>query len=489
MTSGLSQPDSPTGLDQHRLSRRRLLGAGVAAGFAAGGLQSHLSRLLAAASVPPRSVPPKPRGAQAFVSRPDLKPPKVAITGASAFAKEKAAPHYIFVAPHGFGVTGAIPGGAQSGAMILDVFGNLVWFSPSSASLAVFNFTPQTYRGKPVLSWWEGKGGSFFGRGSYRVIDASYRTIASVAGGGSLRGDLHEFVITPEGTGLFDAYDETKSGSQTVLEGVALEVDIATGDLVYEWGSLGAGRVGLSESYVPPSGASSPWDYFHINSVDLWPGPERDLLISGRNTCAIYRVSRHTKEIVWRLGGKRSDFPLTDRTRFWWQHDARALNDGSGLSLYDDASDPVERANGDPQSRGMVLTFHPSNKSVSLRNEFLHTDTPASGNEAGFMGNVQSLPTGGHFVGWGGLMPYFSAFGPSGSAVEAPLVLDGRFPDGCYSYRTYAADWVGKPPVDELALTVKAARGGSEIGRPSPAGTAPPTWRRGLSWPARRRTN
>jgi len=387
----------------------------------------------------------------------------VTVTGSQAFATEKLAPRYIFVSPRGLGVSGVIPGGAQGGAMILDINGDLVWFQAAPAGSALFNFTPQTYKGKPVLSWWSGKGSTFYGQGVYTIADTSYRNIAIIPGAQGLQGDLHEFAITAENTALFDAYELTHSGGQAVLEGAAFEVDIATKLVLFDWRSLRTGEVALSESYVSrPSSLTSPWDYFHINSVDLWPGSERDLLISGRNTCAIYRVSRQTGRIVWRLGGKKSGFPMTDRTRFWWQHDARALSDGSGLSLYDDASDPVERANGDPQSRGIVLTLQPGAKSVSLRHVFLHTDTATAGNEAGFMGNCQLLPTGGHFIGWGGLMPYFSGFGPSGSAVEAPLVFDGRFPDSCFSYRAFASDWRGHPPTSDLALKVNPAQTGSD---------------------------
>jgi hypothetical protein len=282
--------------------------------------------------------------------------------------------------------------------MILDINGDLVWFQASRS--AVFNLTPQTYNGKAVMTWWSGVTGPTYGQGAYTIVDSCYRTVATIPGAQGLKGDLHEFVITPEGTALFTAYERGQADGQAVFEGVALEVDIATTNPVFEWRSLSTGEVAPSESYFArPPKRSSAWDYFHINSVDLWPGPERDLLISARNTCTIYRVSRRTKKPLWRLGGKRSGFPMTDQTRFWWQHDARALSDGSGLSLFDDASDPIERTKGDPQSRGMVLTFRPDGEAVRLRHEFFHSDTSPSSNEAGFMGNCQLLPTGGYFIG------------------------------------------------------------------------------------------
>ncbi len=372
--------------------------------------------------------------------------------GSEAFAAIAGTARYIFVAPRSL----ANPGKAQEGPMILDLAGNLVWFRPSTVP-AVFNLTPQTYRGEPVLTWWSGKTGPTYGEGGYTVVDGSYKEVASVEGANGLRGDLHEFLITPEGTALFTAYDLTHDEGKLVFQGVAFEVDLASGDVVYKWGSLGRSHVGVAETYVGRPAPGQPWDYFHINSIALWPGPERDLLVSARNTCAVYRIARRTGDIVWRLGGKRSDFEMTDRTRFWWQHDARPLSDGSGITLFDDASDPIERDRGDPQSRGLRLALRPEGRQATLSHECTHTDTAIAANEAGFMGNTQLLPNGGYFVGWGGGMPYFSGFGSPGEATQAPIVLDGRFPAGWFSYRSYVSDWTGDPPPSELALVVRPA--------------------------------
>jgi Arylsulfotransferase (ASST) len=442
------------------LSRRRLLQSVVSLSVL-GGCTAETSKVRSLGASPTRLptelvAPPVPVGAQSFVSRPDLKPPKITLTGSDAFSSLSEAPGYFFLAPRSSGAT--LPNGAVAGPMILDVKGDLIWFHPSDVP-PIFNFTPQTYHGAPVLTWWSGRTGPTYGQGTYTVLDSSYRLIAHVSGVEGLKGDLHEFVITPQDTALFTAYEATHAEGQLVVQGVACEVDVATNDVVLTWRSLDPSHVGLSESFVArPAKATDLWDYFHINSIDLWPGPERDLLISARNTCAVYLVSRRTGDITWRLGGKRSDFQMSDLTRFWWQHDARALSDGSGVSLFDDASDPVERAKGDPQSRAIVLSFGPGDGGVSLSHQCIHSDTPSSQNEAAFMGNTQLLPAGGYFVGWGGGMPYFSGFDPPGDALEAPLILDGRLPSGCFSYRSYAADWTGDPPVNELALVVRPSK-------------------------------
>ena len=104
------------------------------------------------------------------------------------------------------------------------------------------------------------------------------------------------------------------------MDGIVQEVDIESGEVIFEWHSLE--HVGLEESYYHPSpGLKSAFDYFHINSID--PYPDGHLIVSARRTSAVYKLDRRTGEIVWRLGGKRSDFEMGPGTRTDWQHDAR----------------------------------------------------------------------------------------------------------------------------------------------------------------------
>ena len=75
------------------------------------------------------------------------------------------------------------------------------------------------------------------------------------------------------------------------------------------------------------------FDYFHINSID--EDHDGNLLVSARNTWAVYKIDRHTGNVMWRLGGKKSDFAMGKGTTFAWQHDARH-HGASSISLFDD---------------------------------------------------------------------------------------------------------------------------------------------------------
>jgi Arylsulfotransferase (ASST) len=451
------------------MDRRSFVAGGIKAGIGLGLGARSLRRAVSSShrlgetisSALPASItsePLPPPNFSRFVSRPDLTPVSVGVNATRDFLTLGSNAGYIFCAPKAPvaanpgsatpSVHSTFPKGATPGLMILDTSGDLVWFKPLPAASEVpFNFRVQTYKGKPTLTWFQGSVIDAHGEGHYVLADNTYQPIDLVVSTG-LPCDLHEFVITPEGTALHTAYDDNtlKHNGMPVFIGHAQEVDIATNDLVFDWASYP--EVGLDAAYTQPT--HGYFDYFHINSIDLWPGPARDLLISSRATCAIYLVDRETKQVAWQLGGKRSDFTMGAGSRFWYQHDARALADGSGLSLFDDASQPCPET----FASGKVLDLDMHALTATLRHRYLHTDgemnTPSQG-------NCQLLAGGGHVVGWG-FRPYFSVFAPSPEGtLGASLVLDGVFPQGAASYRTFLFNWRGNPPQSEMAIVVRPA--------------------------------
>src|SRR6266516_3344401 len=75
----------------------------------------------------------------------------------------------------------------------------------------------------------------------------------------------------------------------------------------------------------------------HLNSVDK--NDEGDYLVSGRHTSSMMKISGANKSVIWRLGGKKSDFVL-DGFNFTGQHDARFRGGNSSvqlISLFDNA--------------------------------------------------------------------------------------------------------------------------------------------------------
>ncbi len=372
----------------------------------------------------------------AFRSRPDLSPPTVEVTTPA----RGVAPGYVFAAAKN-GPGEIYP--AQDGPMILDNEGRLVWFRPvQSEDQDAMDFKVQRYKGEPVLTWWQGTH-SGYGNGEYVIFDSSYREVARFRAGNGLDGDHHEFLISERDTALFTIYrrvamDLSPLGGPekgAVIDGIAQEVNIETGEVVFEWHSLE--QVGLDESLSAPApDLTDAYDYFHINSIDV--DHDGNLLVSARRTSAVYKIDRESGEVIWRLGGEKGDFEMGPGARFAYQHDARRNDDGT-ISVFDNRGLDM----GEP-SRGVVLELDERAMKATLVQEYTHPDSPF----APYQGNVQVLGNGNVFVGWGSA-PYLSEYGPNGG-----LLFDARFPDDSESYRAFRSPWKGLPE-DRPAVAVE----------------------------------
>jgi hypothetical protein len=405
------------------LTRRQLLrsaGLGAAGLTLTGAVGELVTGALASSS---RKAPPT---APAFHSRSDLRIPSLTVTrndpGASADA--------IFIAPYN-------APNAQAGAVITDSTGEPIWENPVAEKVTT-NFRVQQYRGSPVLTWWEGIIELGHGVGEYVVADSSYETIRRVQATNGLRGDLHEFVITPRDTALLTSYvvthaDLTSVGGSrngTIQDAIFQEIDLASGELLLEWHSLGS--VPLEQSYSP---VSADWDFFHINSVDV--DGDGNLLVSSRSMHTIYKIDRQGT-ILWRLGGKSGDFSMGEGSEFAWQHDARRQPDGT-LTVFDNGATPaVEQL-----SRGLILDVDERAMSAKLLAQYTHP-----GILAGSQGSVQLLANDNVFVGWGEV-PRVSEFLHSGE-----LVFDAVLGEKYECYRAFRMPWTGTPAqAPALALT------------------------------------
>jgi len=383
----------------------------------------------------PAAKPGSPPGpTQHFRSRPDLRPPVVKIITAA----HDTAPGDIFIGPK--------MAVAQAGPMIMDNRGQVVWFHPLKLTKGVTDFRMQHYQGKPVLTWWRGRVSNVgVGNGWYVIYDTSYRPVAEVRPGHNLVGDVHEFRLTPRNTALMTIYhrrhvDLTSIGGPKdglIWDGIVQEVDVATGRVLFEWHSYP--QIGIKESYSNPPKKQLgtkpfPYDYIHLNAID--EEPNGNLLISGRNTHAVYEVSRKTGKVLWRLGGKKSTFALAPDARFAWQHDVRRQPDGT-ISVFDNGSaPPVHKF-----TRVLLLRLDQQHKRATLVRSYHHPKKLLSP----FEGNSQFLPDGHVFVGWGG-WPYVSELSKDGRVLFDAYFGHGKPPgEDADTYRAYRFVWHGHP--------------------------------------------
>jgi len=335
------------------------------------------------------------------------------------------------------------PGPGQYGPLIYTPQGKLVWFDRLPQSQTAENLSVQRYEGRPALTFWRGKVLSLgFGQGEDVVLDSGYRAIAKVPGGNGLQADLHDFQIASHDVSYTTAFNPIRcdlSSVQGARDGVILdtsvqEIDMRTGLVRWEWHSLD--HVAASESETTTPTKPTPWDWFHINSIDVQPGG--NIFISARSTWAGYQIEAGSGNILWRLGGLKSSFKLGRGVETAWQHDGRILPDGT-VTFFDDGSNPPIHS----QSRGLRIALDFKTHTARLVSSYTHPDPPLL---APSQGNMQTLPDGSALVGYGGV-PAISQFSTSGS-----LLLDAHLPYDMSFYRAYRFPWSGRPATPPAAL-------------------------------------
>ena len=382
-----------------------------------------------------------PSEIQSFRSRPDLRPPVLTVTAQSPAV----APGDEFVAPYG--------GPGQSGPMILEPDGGLVWFKALPRGTSATNLQVQEYAGKPVLTWWQGDISVHgFGLGEDTIANGAYEDIAHVRAGNGLRADLHEFQLTPAGTALITAYDPIYCNLSgvggasygAVTDALLQEIDVKTGLVMFQWTSVDHVALGESYALAVNSRVSRPFDFVHLNSIDLTQNGS--LLVSGRNTWTVYDIDSSTGQIEWRLGGKHSSFAMGPGASTAWQHDPRELPNGT-ISIFDNGASPKIHS----QSRGIVVSLDPQQHTATLLSEITRGPSPLLTES---QGDMQALSNGDWFIGWGQI-PDFSELSPAGR-----LLFDAHFPPGDQSYRDFRFQWTGAPAHPPV-FAVRAGAGGS----------------------------
>jgi len=382
----------------------------------------------------------KPGEQEDFFSEREFHPPKVKVNKADPslegdfFLDPEPAPRIHLGAEHliEFEVVG------PPGLMILNPEGKLLWWDQMTNGDIATNFEPITYEGKSALAWWQGlftEAGS--GEGEGIIANTSYEPIAWIRAGNGLSADLHELTITSAGQAFIDAYElecdpTCSAGNPRTVDAVVQEIDIHTGLVMWEWHAMP--EIPLAESLAPP--INGIWDPYHINSIQPLPGHR--LLVSLRNTSAVYEIERDSGAVIWRLGGRSSSFTLGKNAQVWFQHDARLggkkLNE---LTVFDDEGGPPNLG----IARGLILKLNTSRMTASVEREYPRPQGTVTQAE----GSVQLLPRGDAMVGYGASQ-YFTEFtNSSGGGKKGKVLFDAELPEGDGSYRVFRLPWSAAP--------------------------------------------
>lgn len=212
-------------------------------------------------------------------------------------------------------------------------------------------------------------------------------------------------------------------------ESFFIERQNTNGEVTFTWESLDhipltAAEYTEQRPYWIESGIN---DYFHGNSLTF--SNDGNLLISGRHVNQVLKVSTTTGEVIWKLGGKDSDFVFVNDPRkgFSHQHSVHQLENGNIL-LYDNGnlhSPPVTRMaeykiNEETMTAELVWSY--SNGRFTLAT-----------------GSVQRLPNGNTLIGWGIELDGLRSDVPRITEIDAEgnVVLEIFFPDDAGLYNAY----------------------------------------------------
>ena len=329
----------------------------------------------------------------------------------------------------------------RSFLLVLDEAGRLLAFRSNERPVADFQLQ-RTASGTERFTYCDWDPIVFvvkYSTGACYVLDPALRVIAETSAKKSPVNpdgvaDHHELVLIEDSHYIIPAYvaktvsnippslQGSSPGARTVVTSVIQE--IKDGKVIFEWDGTNFPEFYTNSvndnDFASPNGLP---EYMHLNAIAI--DTDGNLLVSIRHTSQVIKVHRTTGQILWRLGGPNSDFPLAPSQSFSLQHHVRRLPDGT-LTIFDNGNFDNPRV-----SRALSFRLDESRKVV--------TDFRAVGYQGIFgpaMGSAQYPAADRVFVGWG-----FRASPAAPDVVEIITSLGQaaftlKFADtGLYSYR------------------------------------------------------
>ncbi|KAF4551884.1 Hypothetical protein D9617_12g037740 [Elsinoe fawcettii] len=299
-------------------------------------------------------------------------------------------------------------------------------------------------------------------------MDSRYQVVKTVQRiGATAAMDMHEFRITPHSnstTALATIYQPRmldltaserfrKAGpAYWILDGLFQEIDLESGEALFVWSASDFIDPSQSYTYFPDLdylgdglSSQSPWDFFHINSVDK--NVEGDYLISARHTYAIYKISSKDGHVIWQLGGMNSTFELQDFI-FSSQHHARWLSENAThtvLSLFDNGGNTVLRTS--DTSTGMVVEIDHVAGTASVVRQW---QPPYEGLFAESQGGLQILSNRNVHIDWGSVACYSEHTWDGRLVQVGKLRQDGN---NIANYRSHKFNWTAEPASEPAVWT------------------------------------
>lgn len=309
-------------------------------------------------------------------------------------------------------------------ASIIDQNGELVWYLKSS-NRNVIDF--KYYEEEEIYSYVYN---DFSGLAT-KILDKNLNPIDTLYVQNATQ-DVHDIQLADNGnwlitTAYFDttdlshhSFDGVQGNDTTVLVGYGVQEIDPSGNLVFEWNSND--HIDPTEFYNFYTYKDFDFDYCHGNAIE--EDTDGHLLFSFRHLNAIYKVNRNSGSVIWKLGGKSSDFTFVNDTGFSAQHDIRVLNNGN-YSLFDNGN----MQNSPNTTRGIEYKLDTNNWTATLVDEVKYPTQLY----ARAMGSFQRLANL-DVLGYGLIyrpLPTFAVFDKAKN-----VIAELHFSDSVVSYRT-----------------------------------------------------
>ncbi|BCR94111.1 uncharacterized protein AKAW2_11157A [Aspergillus luchuensis] len=393
-----------------------------------------------------------------FVTLPEVRALKWEITHHD---RDRAAPGYWFVAPYGM-IDPESPTRKylqyQVGPYIYDQDGVLIWAgSPMFDNRNTFDFKAvHNIDDKPHLSLIAQRTFDETVPGSGLILSQHYEVESEVFKlNDTWEFNVHEFKVMDGGktalacvyqSKMLDMADVGRPGEQKLfLTGGFAELDLATGAPLFEWDSsdhLGLHETDRFHTWEEPMGQWG-FDSVHMNAVDK--NEAGDYIISMRFTDTIYMISGVDGRVMWRLGGRETNF-VQDFV-FSKQHDVKFVSSNGThhiISFLNNASDEI--TTDEIISSALFVELDTTANPMTAR--LIARYNRPDGQLSRLRGNTQLLPNGNVFVGWS-QSGYQSEFSPEGKVLMTARFASDRFS----TYRAYKYEFTGRPraPPDLVA--------------------------------------
>ena len=174
----------------------------------------------------------------------------------------------------------------------------------------------------------------------------------------------------------------------------------------------------------------------HTNALDKFT--DGHYLLSGRHTDTVYKIDKNDGHIIWRAGGRKTDFDM-GAANFSRQHHARFHSQNEThtiISVFDNAKGADKQSPSSEHSSGKVIALNTETMTADL---LKHYDHPQD-KYAYRRGNFQILPNSNAFLCWS------EQSLQSEHKEDGTIIMEARMlPDWIGTYRGFKYEFVGLP--------------------------------------------